>query len=98
MGDSGGCEPTNCGVSSMLTRGMKLNLSFALVACALGASYAQPYDKVVEDFFNSTDPFIKGTVIPNIEANRKSNAQVTLTDKDGKPLAGVKVSVKQLEH
>ena len=62
------------------------------------AAGAQPYDKWVDAFFNSKDAFIQGTVIPNIEKNRKSDATLTFTDEAGKPLAGLKVSVKQIEH
>ena len=62
------------------------------------AAGAQPYDKWVDAFFNSKDAFIQGTVIPNIEKNRKSDATLSFTDEAGKPLAGLKVSVKQIEH
>lgn len=64
----------------------------------LGNLAAQPYHPAVEAFFNSTDPFVQGTVIPNIEKNRKSDARIAFTDKDGKPLPGLEVSVKQVEH
>ncbi|HEX9295558.1 MAG TPA: endo-1,4-beta-xylanase [Polyangiaceae bacterium] len=46
----------------------------------------------VNRFFDSTDPFIKNTVLANIEKYRKSDATVKVITADGKPAVGYKVT------
>jgi hypothetical protein len=46
----------------------------------------------VTKLFNSTDPFIRSTVLPNIERYRKSDATVKVVMTDGKPAVGYRVS------
>lgn len=75
----------------------RLVAAFVLMG-SLGMAFSQPYHPAVDAFFNSNDAFVKGTIIPNIEKNRKSNAQIAFSDKDGNPLTGLEVSVKQIEH
>lgn len=78
---------------------------FSLLALLLGLSAvltvpltAQPFHPAVNAFFTNPDPFIQGTVIPNIEKNRKSNVQIAFTAADGKAATGLEVSVRQVEH
>jgi len=50
------------------------------------------FDDAVNSFFNSTDPFIKNTVLPNIDKYRKSDATVKVITADGKPAVGYKIT------
>jgi hypothetical protein len=58
----------------------------------------QVADPVVSSFFNSDDPFIQETVLPNIERYRKSDATVTLLSADGEPVEDASVSVHLKRH
>src|SRR5262249_29738819 len=46
----------------------------------------------VTKFFSSTDAFVQGTVLPNIDKNRKSDATLKLVTPDGRPAAGYQMS------
>ena len=53
---------------------------------------AVDYHPAVTAFFESKDPFVQQVVLPNIEANRKSDAVLQIVTADGQPMAGAKVS------
>src|SRR5687768_1316172 len=82
---------------SSMNRNTPLAVLFT-VAFAVGLAAAQPFHPAVDAFFSNPDPFIQGTVIPNIEKNRKSEARIAFTDADGRPLPGLEISVRQTEH
>ncbi len=69
---------------------------------AAGASNAPAeavdYHPAVTAFFESKDPFVQQVVLPNIEANRKSDAVLQIVTADGQPMAGAKVSVSLRRH
>jgi endo-1,4-beta-xylanase len=52
----------------------------------------------VEAFFNSPDPFIQQTVIPNIEKHRKSDFTLRFADAKGKTLSGLKLTGQLERH
>jgi hypothetical protein len=64
----------------------------------MGSSPKQPirpqttFHAAVTKFFGSTDAFVQGTVLPNIDKNRKSDATVKLVTPDGRAAAGYQVS------
>lgn len=53
--------------------------------------------KILESFEKQAD-FLNTTVAYGIETNRKGNATLIVTDTDGKPIRGAKVTVKQKNH
>jgi hypothetical protein len=65
---------------------------------AMGSSPKQPirpqttFHAAVTKFFGSTDSFVQGTVLPNIDKNRKSDATVKLVTPDGRAATGYQVS------
>jgi GH35 family endo-1,4-beta-xylanase len=59
---------------------------------------AVDYHPAVATFFAGKDPFIREVVLPNIEANRKSDADWQVVTADGQPLAGAKVSAELKRH
>jgi len=59
---------------------------------------AVDYHPAVTAFFESKDPFVREVVLPNIEANRKSDAKLQIVTADGQPLAGAEVSVELTRH
>jgi GH35 family endo-1,4-beta-xylanase len=66
---------------------------------APAAAVASPgYHPAVTSFFGSKDPFVHQVVLPNIEANRKSNAVLKVVDGKGNPLAGAAVSARLKRH
>ena len=52
----------------------------------------------VTAFFESTDPFIREVVLPNIESNRKCDALIEVVDEAGHPLVGAAISVALKRH
>lgn len=75
-------------------------LTTLVVLVGLGADGRadEPMRDVVDAFFSSDDPFVRDTVLPNIEKYRKSDAVILLQGPDGRPLADTKVSVELLRH
>jgi GH35 family endo-1,4-beta-xylanase len=83
-------------------------ISFLLLAATLGSleasaelnscAEAVEYHPAVTAFFESQDPFVQQVVLPNIEANRKSDAVLKVVTADGQPIAGVKVSAQLRKH
>jgi endo-1,4-beta-xylanase len=76
-------------------------------ACALSIavifspalSHAETGDNnAVDAFFNSKDPFIQETVIPNIEKNRKSDFVLRFVDANGKALPNLKITGSLKRH
>jgi hypothetical protein len=65
-------------------------------SAAIGQSAA--VHPAVTAFFESNDPFVEKVVIPNIEANRKSNVVLKVLDVDGGPLAGAAISAALKRH
>jgi len=59
---------------------------------------AVDYHPAVTAFFESKDPFVREVVLPNIEANRKSDAELEIVTADGQPLAGAQMSVELTRH
>jgi len=53
--------------------------------------------KVLEHFEAQKD-FLKTTVPSNIEKYRQGDTRVTVTDRDGRPISGAVIDVKQLSH
>ena len=65
---------------------------FFVLILGPGVLWAEtPYHKAVESFFNSNDSFVKETVIPNIEKNRKSDFTLRFVDGKGKVLSNLKI-------
>ena len=52
---------------------------------------------VLKQFENSSD-FFNNVVYPNIEKYRKGDIKITVKDKNGKKLNGVKVKISQISH
>jgi hypothetical protein len=50
------------------------------------------FHDAVNKLFGSTDPFIKNTVLPNIDKYRKSDATVKIVTADGMPASGYQVT------
>jgi hypothetical protein len=59
---------------------------------AIRPQLAGPFHAAVDKFFNSTDPFITTTILPNIEKNRKSDVTVKVVTIDGRPAVGYQVT------
>ena len=59
--------------------------------CVERAPGAVDYHPAVTAFFESKDPFVQQVVLPNIEANRKSDAALEIVTADGQPMAGAGV-------
>jgi endo-1,4-beta-xylanase len=57
--------------------------------------YSAPAGLSADPALPMENQYLTTTVLPNIEKNRKSDAQVTLVDAAGKPLAGVEVTIVQ---
>lgn len=77
---------------------MKKNTIIWLGLLSCQILVAQTYHKAVDKFFNSSDPFIKGTVIPNIEKNRMGDFSITFKNVDGTPISGLTVSASLVRH
>ncbi len=75
-----------------LLAGLSALLATAVLQAEIG------YHPAVEAFFNSQDPFVKETVIPNIEKNRKSDFTLRFADGKGKILSNLKVSGRLERH
>jgi len=58
----------------------------------------EPMHRAVDGFFVSDDPFIRNTVLPNVEKFRKADARLLLRAAGGRPVPGAKVSVELLRH
>ncbi|MHB8898407.1 MAG: endo-1,4-beta-xylanase [Thermoguttaceae bacterium] len=73
--------------------------ALVVLLCAAGLC-AEPSagHAAVEAFFNSPDPFVRQTVLPNIEKNRKSDCTLELVDAQGAPAAKVKITGRLKEH
>jgi len=56
------------------------------------------FHPAVKAFFESKDPYVKDVVIPNIDANRKSDVNLQFVSADGKPLAECNVSAELKRH
>jgi GH35 family endo-1,4-beta-xylanase len=86
----------------ILTVSIGLSFSFSILElrgeAAVDSSKNTVVHPAVAAFFDSKDPFVKDVVIPNIEANRKCDAVVTVVDSEGKPVAGVEVSAALERH
>ena len=54
--------------------------------------------KIALKHFDSNRVFMDTTVKNNIEKYRKGDATVVVADKNGVPIAGAQVCVKQLDH
>lgn len=52
----------------------------------------------MEELYNSSDRFIKDTVLPNIEKHRKSPTRLGLLDESGAPVKGVLLKVEPVNH
>ena len=59
---------------------------------------AVQYHPAVTAFFESKDPFVREIVLPNIEANRKCNADLQVVNADGQPLPRAHVSAELNRH
>jgi len=59
---------------------------------------AVDFHPAVTAFFESKDPFVREVVLPNIEANRKSDAELQIVTVDGQPLPGANISVELTRH
>ena len=57
-----------------------------------------PLHPAVKAFFNSDDPFIQGTVLPNVEKYRKADAVLQLRTPNGRPVVDAEISVELLRH
>jgi len=67
-----------------------------LASAAFNSAYA--YHPAVDSFFNSSDPFVQSTVIPNIEKCRKADVVLQFRAADGSPLTGVQVQANMIKH
>src|SRR5210317_728527 len=76
------------GIWSIEARGDELNATTGAI----------DYHPAVTAFFESKDPFVREVVLPNIETNRKSDAELQIVTADGQPLAGAKMSVELIRH
>ena len=52
------------------------------------ATGAVDYHPAVTAFFESKEPFVREVVLPNLEANRKSDAELQIVTADGQPRTG----------
>ena len=52
----------------------------------------------VLDLFDQQKDFVEERVATGIEQHRKGDGKIKLIDKNGKPLSGVKVKLKQKSH
>jgi len=57
-----------------------------------------PADAPDADRWQADDRFMRDTVLPNIERNRKGDVHLQLLDTDGRPLAGATVDVHQVRQ
>jgi GH35 family endo-1,4-beta-xylanase len=69
-----------------------LALSIWLSAMPVVALAETRYHEAVDEFFNSKDPFIQKTVIPNIEKYRKGDFTLRFVDGKGKALPNLKIN------
>lgn len=76
------------GIWAIEARGDELNAPTQSVDC----------HPAVTAFFESKDPFVQEVVLPNIEANRKSDGKLQIVSADGQPLAGAEISVELTKH
>lgn len=80
------------GVRSLTAAGSAIALAGAI------AAQDAKYHWAVEKLYNSSDRFIRDTVLPNIEKHRKSPARLRLLDEGGKPVKGQTVKVEHVNH
>ncbi|WP_338685518.1 endo-1,4-beta-xylanase [Haloferula helveola] len=73
-------------------------VAWAMTTTAVPASEAPGLHPAVTAFFESEDPFVQKVVIPNIEANRKCDAVLSVVDSEGKPIDGATVSASLARH
>lgn len=57
-----------------------------------------PADVTDRTRWDADEKFIRDTVLPNIEKNRKGDMRLQLLDTDGRPLAGASVEVRQVRQ
>jgi len=88
-GASGGSGPSGAGGAGTGLCKPALALS---AKKAIRPQQAGPFHAAVDKFFNSTDPFVQTTVLPNIDKNRKSDATVKVITANGQPAVGYAVT------
>jgi len=66
------------------------------MSAAFNSAYA--FHAAVDSLFNSPDPFVQSTVIPNIEKYRKADVVLRCRSADGSALAGVQVQANMIKH
>jgi hypothetical protein len=71
---------------------------WAVMLLGVAATAEEPLHPAVEAFFRSQDPFIKETVLPNLEKNRQSEVTLVLRDPAGVPVSDAQVSVELVRH
>lgn len=70
-------------------------IASVLLSCAVAGEQFHP---AVEDFFNSSDPFIQQKVLPNVEKHRKTDACLRFYLPAGKRADTLEVSVALRRH
>ena len=69
-----------------------------VAAFAWAAALAGADEPAVEAFFASPDPFVRETVLPNIERHRKADAELTIVDRAGRPVPHARVRGRLVRH
>lgn len=62
------------------------------------AEAERPVHPAVAAFVAGDDPFVRDTVLPNIERQRRADAVVTVVDDAGRPLPGARVRGRLIRH
>lgn len=79
-------------------RALAAGVAVAVVSLVRAAAGEQPPNPTVESFFASSDPFVRETVLPNIERHRKADAAVIVVDEAGRPLVGARITGRLVRH